>query len=271
MRPLLEFVGKQFICSLFPIFIFAASWFTLVVPMPIPRYDVLLIACLGFQAWLVWTGLETREELRFISIFHVAGLILELYKVHHGSWQYPGFAYSKIGDVPLFSGFMYASITSYMVQAWRRFDLAFKGMPHWGWSAAVGAAIYLNFFSGRLIGDKRLWIVAAVLAIFGNTWVTYRPDFAGKLVWRMPMVVAFVLIGFFVWCAEHLCTWLHVWAYPHQVMGWQPVTISKLGSWCLLVVVSFLLVGWTKKIFARASTNDCALAPAIAVDRASIS
>lgn len=260
MRPLAEFVGKQVLCSLFPLFVFLGSWFTLVVEMPIPRFDALLILCLAFQAWLVWTRLETVEELRFISVFHVAGLILELYKVHHGSWQYPGFAYTKIADVPLFSGFMYASIASYMVQAWRRFDLKFTGMPHWAWSAAVGAAIYLNFFSGRLIGDKRLWIVVAVFAIYGRLWVSYRPDFAGKHLWRMPMVVAFVLIGFFVWCAEHLCTWLQVWAYPHQVMGWQPVTLNKLGSWCLLVVVSFLLVGWTKRIFAHSANSSPAIA-----------
>lgn len=250
MRAFVGFIGKQILCSLFPLFIFVASWVTLYAPAAIPRYDLLLVLCLLFQWWLVRSGLETLEELRFISLFHVAGLVLELYKVHHGSWQYPGFAFSKFGDVPLFSGFMYASIASYMVQAWRRFDLRFTGLPHWRWSTFVGAAIYLNFFSGRVIGDHRTWIVLAVLAVFGRTWVYFRPDHGNREDWRMPLSLSFVLIGFFVWCAEHYCTWVRVWSYPYQVLGWQPVTLSKFGSWSLLVVVSFLLVAWVKRVFS---------------------
>jgi uncharacterized membrane protein YoaT (DUF817 family) len=248
MRAFGQFLSKQVLCSLFPLFVFFVAWLSEYFPTGQPRYDVLLVVCILFQWFLVKSGLETLEELRFVTLFHLAGLVLELYKVHHGSWQYPGFAYTKLYEVPLFSGFMYASIASYMIQAWRRFDLRFSFFPDWRWGALVGVAIYLNFFSGRFIGDHRNWIVLAVLAIFGRTRVSFKPEIRpGSRTWRMPMVVSFVLIGYFVWCAEQLCTWLRVWEYPHQVMAWQPVTLSKFGSWCLLVIVSFLLVAWTKR------------------------
>ncbi|MEQ1933114.1 MAG: DUF817 domain-containing protein, partial [Fimbriimonadaceae bacterium] len=213
---------------------------------PIPRYDALLVLCLLAQVVLIWTKLETISELKMICAFHLAGLALELFKVHHGSWTYPGSAYSKIAGVPLFSGFMYASIASYMIQAWRRFDLRFTGFPRWSAVTAVGLGIYANFFLGRYLGDQRVWIAPLVLVVFCRSWAHFRPESDGP-VRRMPMVVAFVLIGFFVWIAEHICTYLQLWQYPNQVIGWQPVTLSKLGSWCLLVIVSFFLVAATKR------------------------
>ncbi len=74
---------------------------------------------------MVWTGLETRDELKAISLFHLLGIGLELFKTSKsiGSWSYPDFAYTKLWGVPLFSGFMYASVGSYIIQAWRLFDL----------------------------------------------------------------------------------------------------------------------------------------------------
>lgn len=32
--------------------------------------------------------------------------------------------------------------------------------------------------------------------------------------------------------------------YPNQVDGWQLVSISKLGSWFLLMIISVVLVTW---------------------------
>ena len=48
---------------------------------------------------------------------------MELFKVHKGSWSYPEEAYTKFFGVPLYSGFMYASVASYMCQAWHWFNL----------------------------------------------------------------------------------------------------------------------------------------------------
>ena len=103
----------------FPAFILAMLATTHVLPLPIARYDALLIACLGMQALMLATGLETRDELKVITLFHLLGLGLETFKVHVGSWSYPEDAVVKVGGVPLYSGFMYASVASYMIQAWR--------------------------------------------------------------------------------------------------------------------------------------------------------
>ena len=93
-------------------------------------YDVLLLVCLIAQALLLLTGLETMDELKVITLFHLIGLGLELFKVHMGSWSYPGQAWSKIGGIPLYSGFMYASVASYICQAWRGLDLRFYRWPN---------------------------------------------------------------------------------------------------------------------------------------------
>ena len=85
----------------------------------VPRYDALLIIALAIQAWMVWAKLETLDELKVICLFHVIGFVLEVFKTSAGiqSWAYPDFAYSKVFGVPLLSGFMYAAVGSYVIQA----------------------------------------------------------------------------------------------------------------------------------------------------------
>ena len=73
-------------------------------PLPIARYDALLIYCLvlTFGFWAV--RLETWREIAVVFGFHLIGLALELFKVRLGSWQYPGDAVTKFAGVPLFAG-----------------------------------------------------------------------------------------------------------------------------------------------------------------------
>jgi uncharacterized membrane protein YoaT (DUF817 family) len=74
---------------------------------------------------------------------------MELFKVSIGSWSYPEFAYTKLAGVPLYSGFMYSSVASYLCQAWRRFDLQMINWPsHWP-VRIVGVLIYINFFTNH--------------------------------------------------------------------------------------------------------------------------
>ena len=207
----------------------------------------MLISCIAMQAFLVWSKLETIEELKIVCAFHLLGICLELYKVNHGSWTYPEPALTKFAGVPVFSGFMYASVASYFIQAWRRFQLEFKNFPSWPWLALVGVAIYLNFFLSRAFGDNRWLIVLAVFAIFARTIVEFKPI---QIVRKMPLVLGFFLIGLFVWFAENLCTYLGAWEYPHQRNGWEIVDLGKLSSWCLLVIVSFILVAALKRVGA---------------------
>jgi uncharacterized membrane protein YoaT (DUF817 family) len=134
--------------------LFFASFF--LVPrsglLGLPRYDALLAIALFIQAWMVWSKIETIDELKAISLFHVIGFALEVFKTSNGikSWNYPDFAYTKLFGVPLFAGFMYAAVGSYMIQAWRLLDLRVKHHPPYWMATFVTVVIYANFFHTSL-------------------------------------------------------------------------------------------------------------------------
>src|SRR5690606_11776627 len=83
------------------------------------RYDVFFLAALLIQAAMLAFRLETLSEARVILIFHIVGTGMELFKTAAGSWVYPEDALFRIGGVPLFSGFMYACVGSYMARIQR--------------------------------------------------------------------------------------------------------------------------------------------------------
>ena len=169
------------------------------------RYDVLLIAALAIQNGMVWSKLESLEELKAICVFHVVGFALEALKVSSAikSWGYPDFGYTKMLCVPLFSGFMYAAIGSYIVQAWPLFDLRVEHQPpHWI-AGLISLLIYANFYTHHYIGDYRWYFAAAALGLFARTTVVFRPHDKDR---RMPLLLAFVLIDFFIWLAENIGT-----------------------------------------------------------------
>ena len=248
LLELLAFTYKNAASCLFPGFIFILLAVSQTVPLPIPRYDFLLLGCLAVQFFMVVAKLETLDELKVIGVFHLLGLALELFKTHQGSWSYPETAYSKLGAVPLYSGFMYASVASFMTQAWRRFDLQLVNWASPKVVAPLGILVYLNFFTHHFTVDLRWWLVAAVFVVFVRTRIRFTPY---RQTFSMPLALAFVLIGFFVWLAENISTYLGAWVYPHQAAGWQVVELSKLGSWDLLVIVSFMIVAQLKRVKAR--------------------
>ncbi|MEZ5484844.1 MAG: DUF817 domain-containing protein [Lysobacteraceae bacterium] len=275
----------------------------------LPRYDFLLLAALGLQALLLWLKLETWEEVRTISLFHLLGFVLEVFKTHPsiGSWSYPEAGYTKVLGVPLYAGFMYAAVASYMTQAWRQFELGLTGYPKHRVALPLALAIYANFFTHHFIGDWRWLLIAVLLWQFrhcrvhftpkgwpeplktdataspwpaqhqillsgdapearqsrpasrqgGRHWLRHAarltnlrnimasvlsdPGHPPRRYW-MPMPLAFVLIGFFIWIAENIATFFGAWVYPDQHDGWQLVHWGKISSWSLLVVITFLIV-----------------------------
>ena len=236
--------------------IFAGSFFVLLaaskyLPLPgLPRYDFLLLSAIVLQCLLLATRMETRDELKTIAAFHLLGLCLELFKTHPAiaSWSYPEFAYSKIYGVPLYSGFMYAAVASYVVQAWRLFDLKLENYPSCRLSIPLASLIYLNFFSHHFIGDFRWWLCVGLVSIFRKTRVRFTP---GRKELRMPLLGSFVLIGFFIWIAENISTFFGAWVYPNQSHAWQLVHIGKISSWSLLVVITIIIVADLKHIKQR--------------------
>lgn len=233
--------------------LFAGLFFLSVFLVPraglvgIPRYDLLLIIALAIQAWMVWAKLETIDELKAISVFHVVGFALEVFKTSGSiqSWSYPDFAYTKLFGVPLFSGFMYAAVGSYVIQAWRLFDLRVRHHPSYWMAGLTALAIYANFFTHHYIGDYRWYIAACTLGLYARTTVVFRPYDQDR---KMPLLLAFVLIGFFIWLAENISTFFGVWRYPNQIGAWSTVHIGKWSSWCLLVIMTFTIVANLKHI-----------------------
>lgn len=206
---------------------------------PIARYDVLVVMALVVQALLLITGLEKPREALVILIFHMVGTAMELFKTAKGSWVYPEASLLRIGDVPLFSGFMYACVGSYIARAWRLFDIRFvRHPPVWTtWVLAVGA--YVNFFTHHYGPDVRWGLFALSAVLFGPAWFVFTPDRRPR---RMPMLLGFMLIALFIWFAENLATFANAWIYPSQKHGWSPVPLTKMGSWYLLMLLSFVLV-----------------------------
>lgn len=83
------------------------------------RYDPLFLGAIIIQFALIVARLETWLEVAVLSLFHAIGMGLELFKTSPGvgSWSYPEPAFFRIGTVPLYSGFMYAAVASYLMQA----------------------------------------------------------------------------------------------------------------------------------------------------------
>lgn len=102
-------------------------------------------------------------------------------------------------------------------------------------------SLYVNFFSHHYIWDARWLLLLAILTVYGPCMMHFR-IFRARL--RMPIVVAFVLVALFIWIAENVATWSQAWSYPNQADGWELVSIAKLGSWLLLMIISVVLVAW---------------------------
>jgi uncharacterized membrane protein YoaT (DUF817 family) len=233
--------------------LFVGLFFAAVFAMPrggiwgIPRYDLLLIAALAIQFAMVATRLETWDELKAITLFHLVGFALEVFKTSSGikSWAYPDFAYTKLWGVPLFSGFMYAAVGSYIIQAWRLFELRILHHPPYWMAALIAVLIYANFFTHHYIGDYRWYLAACALGLYARTTVVYRPLDRDR---HMPLLLSFVLIGFFIWLAENISTFAGVWSYPNQLGAWSTVHVGKWSSWSMLVVMTFTIVANLKHI-----------------------
>jgi len=213
----------------------------------IPRYDVLLLLAIAIQAFMLWQRLETWDECKAIALFHVIGFALEAFKtspqIH--AWSYPDFAWTKIFGVPLFSGFMYAAIGSYVIQAWRLLDVRIRHHPPYWMATVLAGLIYANFFTHHFLPDVRGYLAACALGLYARTTVIFRPWDRDR---RMPLLLAFVLIGFFIWLAENLGTFFRLWSYPHQLGAWSAVHLDKWSAWSMMVIMTFTIVAHLKHI-----------------------
>ena len=203
------------------------------------RYDFLFLAALSLQALMLAFRLETIEEAKVIFIYHVVGTIMEIFKTAVGSWIYPEEAFFRIGGVPLFTGFMYAAVGSFIARCWRLCDFHFSGHPPL-WSVLVLAGLmYANFFTHHYILDMRWLLIAAACILFSRAWLWFK---IWRVYRRMPLLLACALTTLFIWFAENIGTYARAWVYPSQMQAWSLVSFSKLSSWFMLLIVSYALV-----------------------------
>ena len=212
------------------------------------RYDFLFLSAIAIQIVLIVARLETWREVAVLSLFHLIGMGLELYKTSPAirSWSYPEQSFFHIRTVPLYSGFMYASVASYIMQAWRIMRVKMTAFPPFPLAVGLCAAIYANFFTNHYMVDLRWPLAGCVLILFWRTQIYFVVTTKQR---RMPIAISFVLIAFFIWVAENIATYFGAWQYPHQKHQWAIVGPNKISSWMLLVIISFIIVAALKEIF----------------------
>lgn len=204
----------------------------------IARYDALFLFAIAAQALFLWLRLETLDEAKVILLFHLTGTAMEIFKIYAGSWAYPEPGIIKLAGVPLFSGFMYASVGSYMARVIRIFGMQFAPYPPFWTTMLLAVAIYVNFFAHHYLPDIRLALFAATVLLFWRTRIWF---YVGENPRWMPLPVAAFLSSFFLWVAENVGTLTGTWVYAGQ-SEFQMASLSKMGSWYLLLYVSFVTV-----------------------------
>jgi uncharacterized membrane protein YoaT (DUF817 family) len=208
------------------------------------RYDVIFLMAIFIQFILLITKMETVRELKVIFSFHFLAMVMELFKTNPmiGSWRYPDQpGIFMLATVPLFTGFLYSSVGSYIARAWRIFDLHFTYFPKFKYLSLFSLCAYLNFFTHHYIWDIRWVLFLMVIVIFHKTIVHFTMI---KTPRSMPLIFGFLLISFFLYVAENVGTYMKVWLYPNQTIDWQLVRFGKFGSWFLLIIISFTLVAF---------------------------
>ncbi|WBU59204.1 DUF817 domain-containing protein [Paracoccus albus] len=201
------------------------------------RYDALFIFAVAIQILFLALKMESWAEARVILLFHITGTAMELFKTYAGSWTYPEDAIFRIAGVPLFSGFMYASVGSFIARAIRNFDMRYVPYPPFWLTVLLAVAIYVNFFAHHYLPDIRWFLFAGTVLVYGRTWIWFRP----RGWYRMPMVLSAFLASIALWVAENIGTRTGTWLYAGQSEA-QLVSFAKIGSWYLLLYVSFVTV-----------------------------
>ncbi len=230
------------------------------------RYDFLFLAALAIQISLIVFKLETLAEAKVILIFHIVGTVMEIFKTSVGSWIYPEPSILRIGGVPLFSGFMYAAVGSYLARVTRILDMRYTGYPPLWATVLLALAIYANFFTHHFMIDLRYGLFAITAALFLRTTVHYR---VFRFRHRMPLLLGFLLVALFIWFAENIGTWSRAWIYPSQHNAWTLVSLQKLGAWYLLMILSFVLVTLVHRPKTQVATMASAGTPDLTADAGS--
>lgn len=210
------------------------------------KYDFLFLIAIFIQFFLVMFKIETRKEVKIILIFHIVATIMELFKTsdYIWSWNYPWEAIFMIWNVPLFTGFMYSAVWSYILKSWKYLNLNFYNYPNIKFTILIAILSYINFFSHHFIIDIRWILFTSIVFLFLKTNIFFTPY---KKERAMPFLLGFFLVTFFIWIAENLWSFANFWLYPNQANWRVMVSLSKIWSWYLLYFLSFVIVSFEYK------------------------
>lgn len=205
------------------------------------RYDALLAYALIIQVFLVYFKLETPREVWVIAIFHLMAMLMELFLTHPkiASWHYPEDAIFRIANVPLFAGFMYSAVGSFLARGLRLYRTSFIHLPSLKWLGLLAILSYTNFFTKFFIPDIRNILFVASVILFFKTRVLFS---ISQKQYQLPFLPLLLTLAFIVWLAENIATFANIWRYPSQADLWHMVGWGKLGSWYLLLTLSLVLV-----------------------------
>lgn len=244
LGELLWFGRTQVLACLFGILLLAGILLTRhwTPDLGFARSDLLFLYALSLQVALIAFRLEHRDEVVVILAFHLLATLMEWFKTSPGigSWQYPEEgAIFRVYRVPLFAGFLYAAVGSYLARSWRLFDLRFTGYPPVWLTVVLALLAYVNFFTHHFTVDIRWLLIGASVILFGRCRVSFQ---TGSRRRSMPLLAGLFAVAFAIWIAENLGTWARAWVYPSQENGWELVSIQKFWAWYLLMMLSFVLV-----------------------------
>ncbi len=219
INELWHFFVANLRASYFGAFLLFIFLVTEIVSVPgISRYDFIFLSAIGFQICALLFRFEHIKEFLVILIFHLLATGMELFKTHPsvGSWTYPavGSAVFVLGTVPLFTGFLYSAIGSYISRAFIFLKLSYEHFPKYYHLWIVAVLIYINFFTHHFFYDIRYLLFAYVFIIFFKTKIHFQ---VYKKVRNMPFLMAAFLTALFVWIAENIGTFTTIWLYPSQL------------------------------------------------------
>lgn len=256
IKELFYFLFKLARASLFAGIFFASLIFgKYVTTFGLHINDFLFICVILTQIILLLTKVETRAEVKVICVYHVLGLVMELFKTSPaiGAWQYPDPGLLTLRTVPLYSGFMYAAIGSFIFQARRLLELRFRNFPPFYLMIPVAVLIYINFFAHHWVRDIRYILLFVVILIARRTYAIIR--LYTKTI-QVHVLVGLFLCGFSIRIAENIGTFFGAWIYPDQLQGWHIVSIHKVLAWFLLFIVSFVIVSYMKTKEQKSINRD---------------
>lgn len=230
--------------SIFGAFLLSLFLLTEIITVPfVSRYDFIFLSAVAFQICALLFKFEYPREFFVIILFHILATGMELFKTNPaiGSWMYPALDGTTfaLATVPLFTGFLYSAIGSYISRAFHFLNLSFENFPAYYHLWIVATLIYINFFTHHFVYDIRYLLLGYMIAIFWKTKVHFQVYRERR---TMPLLLTTVLTSFFVWIAENIGTFTQIWLYPSQLDSWHLVHFGKMGSWFLLLMLSFALV-----------------------------